>query len=82
MSIRNEVKQFILTNYLFTNDESKLNDTDSLMQNGVVDSTGILELIMHLEETYALKVDDDEMKPENLDSVANIVSFVERKRGK
>lgn len=82
MSIRNEVKQFILTNYLFTNDESKLNDTDSLMQNGVVDSTGILELIMHLEETYALKVDDDEMKPENLDSIANIVSFVERKRGK
>lgn len=82
MSIQNEVKAFILKNYLFTDDQSALADGDSLMQKGVVDSTGILELIMHVEETYGIKVLDEEMVPENLDSVASIAAFVERKRGK
>ncbi|MND09907.1 acyl carrier protein [compost metagenome] len=50
------------------------------MQKGIIDSTGILELIMHLEERYSIKILDDEMVPENLDSVENIVSFVERKK--
>lgn len=82
MSIKNEVKQFILKNYLFTTDESRLADGDSLTQKGVVDSTGILELIMHLEESYGIKVADEEMVPENLDSVETIAAFVERKRAK
>lgn len=82
MSTRNEVKSFILKNYLFTEDESQLADGDSLMQKGVVDSTGILELIMHLEDMYGVKVLDEEMVPQNLDSVTAISAFVERKRGK
>ena len=80
MSIQEEIKSFILNNYLFTSDSSMLGDADSLMGKGVVDSTGILELIMHLEETYQLKVLDQEMIPDNLDSVAAIAAFVERKR--
>ena len=80
MSIQEEIKGFILNNYLFTSDASLLADADSLMGKGVVDSTGILELIMHLEETYDLKVLDQEMIPDNLDSVAAIAAFVERKR--
>lgn len=80
MSIRNEIKSFILQNYLFTSEDSALADSDSLMGKGVVDSTGILELIMHLEETYGLKVQDEEMIPDNLDSIATITAFVERKR--
>jgi len=79
-SIRTQIKNFILQNYLFTNDDSALADGDSLMQKGIVDSTGILELIMHVEETYGIKVLDEEMIPDNLDSVANIVAFVMRKR--
>ena len=75
-----QVRQFILSNYLFTDDESKLVDAESLMQNGTMDSTGILELIMFLEETFGIKVGDDEMIPTNLDSVVNVVSFVERKQ--
>lgn len=82
MSIKNEIKSFILKNYLFTDDDAALADGDSLMQKGVVDSTGILELIMHVEETYGVKVLDEEMVPENLDSVTAISAFVERKRGK
>ena len=80
MSIKQQVRQFILANYLFTDDESKLSDSQSLLQSGAMDSTGILELIMFLEENMNLKVADAEMIPANLDSVDNVVSFVERKR--
>lgn len=79
MAIRAQVRQFILNNYLFTNDDSKLSDSASLMQTGTMDSTGILELIMFLEENFGIKVADDEMIPANLDSVDNVVSYVERK---
>jgi acyl carrier protein len=82
MSSKSEIKQFILGNYLFTNDESALADDDSLLQKGIVDSTGMLELIMHLEEKYGIKVAEDEMVPANLDSVVKITAFLERKLAK
>jgi len=82
MSLRSEIKQFVLGNYLFTNDESAIADDDSLLQKGIVDSTGILELIMHIEEKYGIKVLDDEMVPANLDSVTAVSAFVERKLAK
>jgi len=82
MSSKSEIKQFILGNYLFTNDESALADDDSLLQKGIVDSTGMLELIMHLEEKYGIKVAEDEMVPGNLDSVVKITAFLERKLAK
>jgi acyl carrier protein len=80
MSIQQQVRHFILTNYLFTEDQQRLADAESLMQNGTMDSTGILELIMFLEETFGIKVADDEMVPANLDTVLNVVGFVERKQ--
>jgi len=80
MSARQQIRQFILNNYLFTDDESKLADTESLMASGVMDSTGILELIMFLEEKFGIKVADEEMIPSNLDSVSNAVDFIERKQ--
>jgi acyl carrier protein len=80
MPAKNQIRQFILNNYLFTDDESKLSDASSLMQTGTMDSTGILELIMFLEETFGIKVADDEMVPANLDSVDNVVRFIERKK--
>jgi acyl carrier protein len=80
MSIRQQVRRFILTNYLFTEDEHRLSDPESLMQSGTMDSTGILELIMFLEETFGIKVVEDEMIPANLDSVSNLVGFIERKQ--
>jgi acyl carrier protein len=80
MSVKDQVRRFILTNYLFTEDDRKLDDSASLMQGGTMDSTGILELIMFLEETFGIKVADEEMIPANLDSVQNVVAFVERKQ--
>jgi len=81
VALRAEIKRFILQNYLFSTDEAALSDTDSLMQKGIVDSTGVLELVMYLEEQHGIKIQDEELVPANLDSVANIVAFVERKRG-
>ena len=81
MSTKHAVKKFILANYLFTDDESVLGDSESLVKSGVIDSTGVLELIMHLEQSCGIKVAEEEMVPDNFDSVDRIVAFVERKRG-
>jgi acyl carrier protein len=57
------------------------NDNTSFLDNGIVDSTGILEVIGFLEETFGVKINDDEMMPTNLDSVSNISSFLTKKMG-
>lgn len=81
MSIEKQVREFILENYLFTDDESALDNDDSFLEKGILDSTGILEVIYFIEEEFEVKVDDNEMVPENLDSVKNIVAFVASKNG-
>ena len=82
MSIESKVKEYILENYLFTDDLSALGDDDSFIEKGIIDSTGILEVIFFLEEAFAIAVDDDEMVPENFDSVNNIAAFVNKKTAK
>lgn len=78
MSYLNTVRQFIIENFLF-GDELKLEDDMSFLENGIIDSTGILELIAFLEETYNIKVEDEELIPENLDSLNNVAAFIETK---
>lgn len=73
-----EVRKFIADRFLF-GDDKKLGDNDSLLEAGIVDSTGILEVVAHLEKHFGVKVDNDEMIPENLDTIANIGAFVKRK---
>ena len=79
MSVEKKIRAYILENFLFTDDESALNSADSFLDKGVLDSTGILEVIYFLEDEFGVKVEDDEMVPENLDSVDNIVKFVNSK---
>lgn len=79
MDHKKQIKKFVLENYLFTDDESALADSDSLIRNGTVDSTGMLELIGHLEETYSIKVENAEMIPANFDSIDTIGAFVANK---
>jgi len=74
------VRDFVVANFLFGDGELLKEDT-SFMEKGVVDSTGMLELIMFLEETYNIKIEDDELVPENLDSLQNISRFVSRRIG-
>lgn len=79
MSAKEKVKNYILENYLFTDDQDALKDGDSFLEQGIIDSTGILEVIFFLEEEFGISVDDEEMVPENLDSVNNLVKFIEAK---
>ena len=77
--ILNRVRTFIEENFLFRSDLSDLSDVDSLLENGVMDSTGILELVAFLELNFSIEMSDAEIVPENLDSIAAIAAFLERK---
>lgn len=80
MGVKEQLRGFILENYLFTDDQSALEDDDSFLDKGIIDSTGILELIDFMEENFKVKVEDDEMIPDNLDSINNIVQFMSAKK--
>lgn len=76
--IRKQITEFITTNFLF--DESiTLGVEDSLLDTGVIDSTGVLELVAFIEETYGIKIEDEEIVPENLDSINNIFLYISQK---
>lgn len=79
MSIEDKIRAYILENFLFTDDQSELSNSDSFLEKGIVDSTGILEIITFIEDEFKLKVDDEEMVPENLDSVDCIINFLNSK---
>ncbi len=73
------VRKFIVDNFLF-GDESKIKDNSmSFLNNGIIDSTGMLEVITFLEETFNIKIEDHELLPENLDSIENIDRFISKK---
>jgi acyl carrier protein len=81
MNHTNEIRDFVVTNFLF-GDASLLQDNTSFLDSGIIDSTGILELITFLEQTYDIKIEPEEMVPENLDSVNKVVQFLGRKQEK
>lgn len=78
MSIENEIRKFIEENFIFDGDDH-LGDEDSLLEKGIIDSTGVLELVAFIEEKYGLRFLDDELLPENLDSIMNISNYIVRK---
>ena len=77
--IKNEMKKFIIDNFLFGDENESFNDDDSFLEKGIIDSTGVLELIGVIEEKYNIKMEDDELIPENLDSLNNITSYILKK---
>ncbi len=76
---RQKLRHFILGNYLFSEDESALNDDDSFLDGGILDSMGILELIEYLDEGLGIKVEGDELVPDNLDSINSLLKFIRSK---
>lgn len=80
MSVEQQVREYILENYLFTDDGSALANSDSFLEMGILDSTGILEVILFLEEEFGITVEPEEMIPEHLDSVERIVNFIGDKK--
>ena len=79
MDIKGKVRSFIVDNF-YVADPAALGDGTSLLESGTVDSTGILEVIAFIEDEFQIKVEDQEMVPENLDSVNNLETYVTRKQ--
>ena len=70
------IRAFIFDNFLFDAAEEDLGNDDSFLDQGIIDSTGVLELVEWLEDTFDITVDDDELIPENLDSVNQLAAFI------
>ena len=76
--MKERIKAFIVDNFLFGK-ANGLGEDSSFLDEGIIDSTGILELVSFLEEQYDISVEDEELVPENLDSINNVVAYLERK---
>lgn len=74
-----EIKAFIVSNFLFGQEGSGIADDQSFLETGLIDSTGLLELVSFAEQKYGIAIGDRELIPENLDSLKNISQFVARK---
>jgi acyl carrier protein len=79
MSVKTLIQDFIIESFLFTDDAEQLPLDASFLEEGIVDSTGVLELVMFVEETFNITVDDEEIVPENFDSVNRLAHYVQRK---
>ncbi|HAB17661.1 MAG TPA: acyl carrier protein [Verrucomicrobiota bacterium] len=77
--LKTQIRQFVVSNFLFGKDNG-LTDETSFLEQGILDSTGVMELVAHLEETFRIKIADHELVPENLDSINAVAVFLERKR--
>ena len=80
MELKAQVRAFVTSNF-YVADPETLEDSASLLDGGIIDSTGVLEVIGFIEETFGFTVEDNEMLPENLDSIDHISTFIERKKG-
>jgi acyl carrier protein len=78
-TLQTQIRQFVIDNFLFGQTDKQLGNSDSFLESGIIDSTGVLELIAFLESKFAISIGDDELVPANLDSVERVSSFVERK---
>jgi acyl carrier protein len=78
MQVQQRIRKHIIEGFLFGS--NGLGDEDSFLEYGVVDSTGILELVLFVEEAFSIVVDDDELLPENFDSISSLTRYVTRKQ--
>lgn len=74
--IRDKIRTFLVENFLVLDDATELDDGESLLEMGIIDSTGVLELVGFIEQAFGLGVQDQEVIPENLDTVDNVVTYV------
>jgi acyl carrier protein len=79
MTVEKQIKQYVAENFLFSDDGYQLSEYASFLEEGIVDSTGVLELVMFVEETFNITVEDEDIVPENFDSVSCLAAYVRRK---
>jgi len=78
-AVEQQIRSFIVDNFLFGDTDRKVAGTDSFLELGIIDSTGVMELVTFLESSFGFKVEDAELIPENLDSVDGLVALIGRK---
>jgi len=76
--LKDTIRSFVVENFLFGNNEN-LEDNTSFLDEGIIDSTGILELVSYLEEEFSIIVEDEDLVPENLDSINNVTAYLQSK---
>jgi len=81
LEIREKIKDFIVKNFLFGSDDSSLGDDDSFLESGIIDSTGVLEVVGFIEDEFDIEVLDEELVPDNFDSLSRLVGYVAKKKG-
>ena len=79
MDIENNIKTYIAQNLIFSGDEFKYSDDASFLEEGIVDSLGVMELVAYVEEHFGVNVDDQDITPDNFDSVSKLSAYVQRK---
>jgi acyl carrier protein len=79
MTLHEDIREFIVENFLF-GDDTGLKDNSSFLEEGIVDSTGIMQLVSFIQEQYLIVIEDEELTPENLDSIQKVADFVQQKR--
>ena len=79
MQLKSEIRQFIVDNFLYGRDDDTLGDEVSFLGKGIIDSTGILELVSFVEEKYSISIDDEELIPDNFDSLNKLSFFITKK---
>lgn len=76
---KTKIRQFIVTNFLFDDSEAMLPDDASLLRQSIIDSTGVLALVMFMEETFGIPVADEDIIPQNFDSINGLVGYAQSK---
>ena len=79
MIIEENIRNFIVENFILEPGQGNFDNTQSFLETGIIDSTGILELVSFIEEHYGIKIEDEELIPDNLDSISNVVRFINKK---
>lgn len=78
-SIEVQLRQYIAENLLFSDNGAGLDDEESFLDSGIVDSLGVLELATFVEDTFAIEVPDEEVIPDNFDSISKLTAYINRK---
>lgn len=80
MSTEEKIRYFIYENFLYDGTPDCLKNKDSFLENGILDSTGVIELVSFIEDNFGFHVEDNELAPENLDSIDAVISYINRKQ--
>lgn len=79
--VENNIRKFLAENFILSDQADQLDASDSFLEKGIIDSTGILELVFFVEDQFGIQIDTSEVLPENFDSIENLASYIRRKQG-